>query len=388
MSVRRATNTEVQAYQRAQTLTKTIGGPETQAPAPAAPEAVSGVSSPSARVDPNVVRESRTRALNGDLRANQTSQLLAQHIPAADQAKPASPIEQAKAANAQLNTWIGQAGAVQAGADKVLQTAIRSGAPTLRQYEALVKQRADVAVQARMSTEGLSRAIQQTERLLNNPVVQKDAGLAGSLRRQLELAKNARANILGPFRETYADLGTQVAEIGRRTGHVEKLSQSARNWARVGDGLAYASGITTGLLVGMDSAAQTQFGRFASGTVAGTVNTLFNKGLGGVAAVDALSGSHVSNALNGVSETLAVGAEAIATGKLEGLYSLNQKMADGSYGGIIQAGSAAGHGLAATFDPGKRQEFVDRAARGDFGFIGRFGNALGEGLRWWIFGND
>lgn len=366
--------------------TAQVGG--TQTTAPATHDGVSGELSPSARVDPKTVNESRTRALN-ELRANQTSLLLAQQIPAANQANAASPIEQAKAANAQLNTWIGQAGAAQVGVDKALQTAIQNGKPTLQQYEALVKQRANVAVQARMATEGLNKSIQQTERLLANPIVQKDAALVGSLKRELDIAKSVRKDIVGPFQKSYARLGNQIAEVGRKTGHLQKLSQASKNWARVGDGLAYASGITTGLLVGMDSAAQSQIGKFVSGTVAGTVNTLFNKNLGGVAAVDALTGSHVSNALNGVSETLVVGAEAIATGKLDGLYSLNEKMANGSYGGFIQAGSAAGHGIEAIFDPDKREDFVKRAERGDLGgFIGQFGNALGEGLGRLFFGGD
>jgi LysM repeat protein len=289
-----------------------------------------------------------------------------------------NPLQQAANISSNINTWGGYAGALHY---KLNQTLNLEGKlqNTQAGVDTALKQRANIAVGRELVSRGFDKTIQQTTSLLNNPIVQKDAGLVSRLQNQLRIATQAKADALKPFNASIDRLNHFLIANGSKLAN---LSKQAKAFAAIGDTLTYAGGITNGFSVAVNSPATTQAGKVVDGILAGVVNVGFGKAtpLAGIGAVDAITGQNVANSLNGVVATAVTVTEATLTGDTQGLRNLAAKTQNGDYGAFLQAGNAAGNALVSLESASTRERYVEDAAAGKYGPVGQFGNALGEGL--------
>jgi LysM repeat protein len=289
-----------------------------------------------------------------------------------------NPLQQAANVSSNVNTWGGYAGALHYKLNQTLNLESKLQ-NTQDGVNTALKQRANIAVGRELVSRGFDKTIQQTTRLLNNPIVQKDAGLVSRLQNQLQIAKHAKADALKPFNASIDRLNHFLIANGSK---LTSLSKQAKAFAAIGDTLTIAGGVTNGFSVAVNSPATTQAGKVVDGILAGVVNVGFGKAtpLAGIGAVDALTGQNVANSLNGVVATAVTVTEATLTGDTQGLKSLAEKTQNGDYGAFLQAGNAAGNALVSLESAASRERYVEDAAAGKYGPVGQFGNALGEGL--------
>ncbi|HEX5747436.1 MAG TPA: hypothetical protein VFZ09_14420 [Archangium sp.] len=301
-------------------------------------------------------------------------------------AEKKTPLEQAAELSSTVNTWGGAAGSLLYGLDKKLNIGAKLQ-NTQQGVNTALNNRAHLAVGRELVERGYDKTIQQTKNLLNNPAVKKDPQLMGRLQKQLQIATQSKAKALKPFDTSLRRMDDFLAANKSKLANLSKQSKAL---GVIGDSLTAAGAATNGFSVAANSPAQTQAGKIVDGVLAGVTNYLFGKGpgLAGIGAVDAVTGQHISNALNGVVGTAVTLAEAGITGDTKGLEELARKSQSGDYGIFLQAGNAAGNAITTLGDPNSRERFVEDAASGKYGVVGQFGNALGEGLGRIFFGGD
>jgi hypothetical protein len=289
----------------------------------------------------------------------------------------AEALRQAAAISSQINTWSGWAGTLHAGMTRNLDQGRLPN--TQWGVDTALRQRADLTVGRQMVSRGFDQTTQQITRLLNNPIVQKDAALVGRLQNQLRTALQLKGDALKPYDASIRHLNQFLS---RNQPLLANLSKASKAYAAIGDTLVVVGGVTNGFSVAANSPATTQTGKVIDGVLAGAVNAAFGKTptMGPIGAVDAITGQNVANTLNGVVAGTVLFAEMILTNDTRGYSNFAAKAQKGDYGAFLQAGNAAGNAIVSLENPATRERFVQDAAAGNYGPFAQFGNALGEGL--------
>jgi hypothetical protein len=326
--------------------------------------------------------KARTPGFSGD----SSFQVADARAKGAEKAEQKTPLQQASDVSSTINSWGGAAGSLLYALDKKLNIGARLQ-NTQQGVNTALNNRANIAVGRELVERGFDKTIGQINNLLKNPTVQKHPKVVAQLRSQLQVATRLKADKLKPFDSALRRMDDFLAA---NKSKLANLSKQARALGAIGDALTAAGAATNGFSVAANSPAQTRAGKVVDGVLAGVTNYLFGKGpgLAGLGAADAVTGQHVSNALNGVVGTAVTMAEAAVTGDTAGLEALASKSQNGDYGIFLQAGNAAGNAIASLGDPSARERFVQDAAAGKYGVVGQFGNALGEGLGRLFFGGN
>ncbi len=297
-----------------------------------------------------------------------------------------NPLEQASKVSGLINQVGGFAGAVHYALDKKfnLEGRVQTTAAGL---EKALNDRAHIATGRRLVAQGFDKSIGQINNLLKNPVVKKHPEVAKRLQGQLQTVQNLKAQKLAPFDKALGRLNTAIQANAPKLASLSKHAQAMK---LVGDALTLTGAVTNGVSAGINSPAQTRVGKVVDGLLSGIANQALGKapGAGAVGALDAVTGQHISNALNGSIGTAVTVAEAVITRDTRGLEELVRKSQAGDYGALFQGASGAGQAIASLGDPAAQQRFIQDAASGKYGPIGQFGNALGDGLGRLLFGNN